>query len=174
MTTEQDFDDMINEDAELLAEMEAAADEEVWGLYDDGGEVSGEGDAGHGGAAIAGVDDVADESMDVDMDADEDNGDSNGGDDRGDSSGSGGGGGGSSDSNDDGVAAWEAQAGWRGATGVQVGGMKQRTTNGMAGEVVGSGPGKRRRITTFMQWDALPWRQMCAALAGETADVTGD
>ena len=73
-----------------------------------------------------------------------------------------------------GVAAWEAQAGWRGATGVQVGGMKQRTTNGMAGEVVGSGPGKRRRITTFMQWDALPWRQMCAALAGETADVTGD
>ena len=146
----------------------------IW-LNVDGGGVSGEGDAGHGEAAIAGIDDVADESMDMDMDADEDNGDGNGGDDCGDSSGSGGdGGGGSSDSNDDGVAAWEAQAGWRGATGVQVGGMKQRTTNGMAGEVVGSGPGKRRRITTFMQWDALPWRQMCAALAGETADVTGD
>ena len=66
------------------------------------------------------------------------------------------------------------QAGWRGAEDVQVGEAKQRKTNEMAGEVVGSGPGKRRRVTTLIQWDALPWRVMCAVLAGETADVTGD
>ena len=28
--------------------------------------------------------------------------------------------------------------------------------------------------TTYTQWDVLPWKQMCVALAGETADVTGD
>ena len=69
---------------------------------------------------------------------------------------------------------WEVQVGWRGAADVRMGEAKQRTTNGMAGEVVGSGPGKRRRDTTFAQWDVLPWKQMCVALAGETADVTGD
>ena len=74
----------------------------------------------------------------------------------------------------DGTAVWEVQAGWRGAADVQVGAAKQKTTNELAGEIVGSGPGKRRRVRTVVQWDVLPWRQMCAALAGETADVTGD
>ena len=65
-------------------------------------------------------------------------------------------------------------SGWRGAADVQVGAAKQKRTDGTAGEVVGSGPGKRRRDVTLIQWDALPWRQMCRTLMGETADVTGD
>mgnify|MGYP001372864583 CR=1 FL=1 len=28
--------------------------------------------------------------------------------------------------------------------------------------------------TTLTQWDAAAWKQMCFALMGETADVTGD
>ena len=40
-----------------------------------------------------------------------------------------------------GTVRWEVQAGWRGAADVQVGAAKQKMTNEMAGEVVGSGPG---------------------------------
>ena len=71
---------------------------------------------------------------------------------------------------------WEVQAGWRGATDVRIGAAKQKRTNGMAGEVVGSGPGKRRRDVTLIQWDALQYRGgRCAEhLMGETEDVTGD
>ena len=164
--TDQDIDDMINEDAEILAEMAAAADDEAWGLYDEDDELDGEHDAGREGAVMADRDErVTDEDMDADAEDGGDAGDDEGddGDNDGDSNS---GGNSTSGKSSDRVAMWEVQVGWRGAADVQMGEAKQRTTNGTAGEVVGSGPGKRRRDTTFAQWDVLPWKQMCVALAG--------
>ena len=39
----------------------------------------------------------------------------------------------------------------------------------------GSGPGRKRRVTTAVRWDPSAWARMQSALQqGETADVTGD